>query len=563
MRNMANKDQPDYALPIEFLRLGEVLCANGTFRRSPTRDAGRRQTNADEVEAMVDALLEKVTKSPQACLRLGLRRGVSRDRARIRLKVVAVLGWQGLRLSSESIEIGDLAAVAADPRLPPMESLLRARHEVGVMSAEDVLIGISDEQNGPIRKVHLPFKSLEYLAGGKTSMGFLTAGKLVGVLAQDAHPDDGRPSEPPKIPTPRQLFQKIRERVIGLDSQASTIASRLVMHMTRAAMLRAGDDPGTPNECLLVIGSPGVGKTTICQVACEAASELSGGAMPFAVADGSDLSAEGYVGLSMTDTLKHLLLAAKGDVELARYGFLAIDEFSKKARSMGESPVNTVAVQQEALRIISGQYMLVGGRRGWDRPIGMSTIGTGFALMGHCPGLNRMIEKRMGRRQLGFAIGDENKRSRDLLIGGLLDFGLIEELVSRLTTILVIQPPDLDSLARALTAEHGILASYNRLLSAHGSKLFLDPSAIEALARHGLEGGYFRAMKRVVSALACEAIFEERRGTAMIEAVDIRMAVARADGDAAELLTRTRPAAEEYQEECNADDGHGCTTAGG
>jgi ATP-dependent protease Clp ATPase subunit len=228
---------------------------------------------------------------------------------------------------------------------------------------------------------------------------------------------------------------------------------------------------------------------------------------------------------------------------------------------MGESPVNTVAVQQEALRILSGQAMLVGGRRGWDRPIRMSTIGTGFALMGHCPGLDRLIEKRMGRRQLGFAMGDVHKRSREWLIGGLMDFGLIEELVSRLTMISVIQPPSLDTLARSVNADTGIVASYNRLLSSHGAMLFLSPSATEALARHGMEGGYFRAMKRVVSGLASEAIFDERKGTAMIEAADIKRMISKSDGDAFDLLAKPKPSNETYMEDSNATDEHGFASA--
>ncbi len=553
----------DIALPAEILGLGEVLSARASFRRSVPRNHGYCAPDNEQVEAMAEALLGKVAKSQLACLRIGLRRGIARERAYVRMKAVAVLGWQTLRLTADTAEIGELAAAASDTRSLPVEALLKARHEIGAMAAEDSLIGISDEAAGSIRKVRLPLPTLEYLAGGKSSMGYLTVGRLTGVPSPAANANDGHSPEPPKIPSPQQLFQRIRERVIGLDAQAEVIASRLIMHMTRASMLRAGNDPGTPNECWLIIGPPGAGKTHICQVACEAASELSGGTMPFAVADGSDLSSEGYVGLSMADTLRFLILASKGDVDLARYGFLAVDEFTKKARSMGESPVNTVAVQQEALRIISGQDMLVGGRRGWDRPIGMSTIGTGFALMGHCPGLDRMIEKRMGRRQLGFAVGDESRRDREWLIGGLMDFGLIEELTSRLTTIIVVQPPGLSTLARVVNHDHGIVAAYNRLLAAHGSMLFLTPSATEALARHGMEGGFFRAMKRVVSTLASEAIFDERKGTIMVEAADIKKAAAKADGDATGLLAKPSPVAETYLEECNADSGHGCASAGG
>lgn len=531
MTHMAKTDQLDLALPAEMLGLGELLAARGSLRRPSPRQSGAQQPDAEQVGALVDAVLAKVVKDTAARKLLGLPREASRDAGRIRLKAVALLAWQSLRLSMDHMELGEIAAAAADPKLSPAEALLRARHEVGMMVAEDVLIGMTDGSDGPFCKARLPGRTLEWLSGGKASMGHLTVSKLVGLPLPQEDRDKARPAEPLKIPTPRQLYDAIRSRVIGLDRQAEVISARLVMHMTRAKLLRARDDPGTPNECWLVIGPPGVGKTHICQVAGEKSGII------FATADGSDLTSEGYVGLSFSDTVRQLLLASKGNLESARYGFLAVDEFTKKARSMGDSPINTVAVQQEALRVISGQSMQLGGRRGWDRPVQFSTVGTAFALMGHCPGLARLVEKRMGRRRMGFSLGDDDRRSRTWLADCLIDFGLIQELISRLTATLIIPPPDRHTLMVAVSAEGGIVDSYNRLLGEHGAMLFLSPAAVEELAEYGMEsGGYFRALKRVVSALAGQVIFEERKGTALIEAADIRRAAYEADGNSGDLV---------------------------
>lgn len=63
------------------------------------------------------------------------------------------------------------------------------------------------------------------------------------------------------IPTAKELAARISEHVIGLDAEVRTFACRLALHQRRAAMLRAGSDPGTPNEVLLFIGPSGCGKT--------------------------------------------------------------------------------------------------------------------------------------------------------------------------------------------------------------------------------------------------------------------------------------------------------------
>jgi len=52
---------------------------------------------------------------------------------------------------------------------------------------------------------------------------------------------------------------RIAARVVGLEEggQLDLVSGRLAMHMVRAKMLAAGEDPGTPNEIVLSSASSG------------------------------------------------------------------------------------------------------------------------------------------------------------------------------------------------------------------------------------------------------------------------------------------------------------------
>lgn len=217
------------------VRLGELLSAQGSLRRPMSRSSDRPLASADEIEAVVDALLEKSSKVPATRKLLGLRNGISRDAARIRLKAVAVLGWQHLRSSVSTLNIGELAVTCANPRLLPNEGLLRARHELGNMTAEDALIGSVDE-TGVFDKVRLPVRGLEFLAGGRSSMGLLTANKLANILVPKGLDEFEQPAKEVPIPSAANLRAKISEKVLGLDRQVSSLSSLLVMHLARGKL---------------------------------------------------------------------------------------------------------------------------------------------------------------------------------------------------------------------------------------------------------------------------------------------------------------------------------------
>ena len=525
-------------LQSDLLQLGKDLSERRSKR---IRLRGDRQVDQAEVEATELRILHAIRSSPVRRL-FRIQGNFNTPHDIVRVRAVAYIGWEMVSESAPSTRIEQVALTISDPTQPVCEQLILVRDALGRMVSDGALLMAPDHGGAWSGRLLLAANTYSWVNGGPKSRSDFAPSKIDAVVRQDGSRYDAaeRDCTEKKMPTARQIYDGITRQVFDCEGPAEVISSRLILHMMRARMLRADKDPGTPNECWTILGPPGCGKTTLCEVACKTAEKLSGGSMPFATADGSDLTADGFVGLAFSDTLRNLLVAANGDVEKARYGFLAIDEFTKKARSMGgESPVSTVGVQQEALRVISGQSMQLGGRRGWDRPIAISTVGTGFALLGHAPGLDRMIEKRMGKRGLGFSIGDGDRRSKTVIANALLDFGFIEEIVSRQTAFLIVRPPSKSTLSRAVTSEDGILASYNRLLAAQGSSLVLTPSAIECLIGYGMECGFFRDIKRAISTLAGELVFSGSTGTITMEATDVQRAITKADGEATDLLQET------------------------
>jgi len=105
----------------------------------------------------------------------------------------------------------------------------------------------------------------------------------------------------------------------------------------------------------------------------------------------------------------------------------------------------------------------------------------------------------------------------------------------------------------AIQFDGGILSAYNRLLARHDATIVLEPSGVRALAEHGLENGYFRAMKRVISALASEVLFEERKGDVWIVDADVRRAIEKAEGETAAAASLAPRAVATQQEVASMD----------
>lgn len=515
---MAKSDILDFALPAAMLELGELLSAKASFRRSSLSQPGNQQTHAEQVDSLVDALISKATKDTAFCRMIGLRRSPA---GRIRLKAVAILAWQTLRLSSETMDLGDLAAGTADPKLPPAEALLRARHEIGVMLAEDTLIGVADtsERNeGPIRKARLPGRTTEFLAGGRASMGFLTVGKLVGLpTPQDEQPSKNDP-KPLPIPTASDLQTRIAEKVIGLDGPVRSLSSLLVMHMARAQMLRNGNDPGTSNQAVLLAGGSGCGKTFLMSEA----ARVTG--CPFSSLSATAMSSEAFVGGKLDDLFRAILVKTKGDLQVARYGIAFTDEWDKKASRFGRD-ITTTCIQQEILVPMQGAEFAIYGKRSNERQIIFNSVGTFFAFAGAFTGLAELIRKKTTQTCIGFSAGTKTRR-QEYVLDAIRDYGYVREWVNRLTSVMFLPDPSLPSLEKA--AANGVLESFNALVGELGIVLFPHGGAISRMAEYALESRtFYRGVKSVWWSIAEQAVASGEKGTVLVGRADVDAATVR------------------------------------
>lgn len=278
---------------------------------------------------------------------------------------------------------------------------------------------------------------------------------------------------------------------------------------------------------VLLLGPTGVGKTYLIKNI----AKLIG--VPFVKADATKFSETGYVGSDVEDLVRDLVKAADGDVELAEYGIIFVDEIDKIANEagVGGRDVSGRGVQINLLKLMEetdvnlfspsdmmSQMQAVMEMQRGKKPKrkSINTRNVLFIVSGAFDKLAESIKKRMNRNELGFgaSVHSQDEDNSGFLgyaeTEDFVKYGFEPEFIGRVPVRVACRSLTASDLAHILaTSEGSILKQYHDDFNGYGISFDVSESVIQKVAEQASkEGTGARGLMTVLERLFRDFKFE-------------------------------------------------------
>ena len=299
---------------------------------------------------------------------------------------------------------------------------------------------------------------------------------------------------------PKDIKAHLDRFIIQQEDAKKVLSIAVCDHYNHVKACERGEDlPDYVKQNIILIGPTVVGKTYLIKTI----ADLIG--VPFVKADATKFSETGYVGGDVEDLVRELLHRADGDVTLAQYGIIYLDEIYKIA-----TPANIIGrdvsgrgVQTNLLKLMEEtevplrsptdiqaqlQAAFEFQRRGKVKRETVNTRHILFIVSGAFDQMLDIIGRRLRESAIGFGARlAEDYSGADLLRRAqsedFIKFGFEPEFVGRLPVRVVLDKLSVDDLYEILKHSEGsVVKQYEASFRAFGIDVIFADEGLRAIA---------------------------------------------------------------------------------
>jgi endopeptidase Clp ATP-binding regulatory subunit ClpX len=351
-------------------------------------------------------------------------------------------------------------------------------------------------------------KDLERLRekyGGTVQFGFYPPGAATAEGKKEEEKEEEKPIELNFNLKPKDIKEYLDRYVIKQDEAKKALAIAICDHYNH--IMECERDPKAREEeyskqNIIIVGPTGVGKTYMIRLI----AKLIG--VPFVKADATKFSETGYVGGNVEDLVRDLVTQADGDIRLAQYGIIYLDEIDKIATApniIGRD-VSGRGVQMNLLKLmeetevdlnsfhdVASQLRAVAEfqRKGKVERQIVNTKHILFIVSGAFTELKDIIRRRLNKRGIGFGADirsrdeeDDYRYLRHVTSQDFIEFGFEPEFIGRLPVHVVCEGLNEEDLYEILKSSEGsIIKQYQRSFRAYGIEAIFSDEALREIAK--------------------------------------------------------------------------------